>query len=69
VVVADSREQVVLDLEVKSERKVESQARVLGEVHRVLDLACGPALHLASGWSPMLSKARDVRDLGEGDEK
>lgn len=35
----------------------------------MLNLSGGPALHLTSGRSPMLSEARDVRNLGESNEQ
>ena len=68
VVVADSWEQVVLNLVVEAERDVESKLGVLGKVHGVLDLSGGPALEVLGLWSPLLNHARDVADLGEGHE-
>jgi hypothetical protein len=63
VVMANSREQVMFDLEIQAKREVESELAVHGEVHGVLNLASGPALELLMGWSPLLDDAWNVADL------
>jgi hypothetical protein len=60
VVVADSREEMVLDLEVKTKRNVESESGVLSEVHRMFNLTNGPTLEVLGLGSPFLYHARDM---------
>lgn len=69
VIVTNAWEQMMLDLEVQTEWKIESKSGVLSKVHGVLNLTCGPALHFASCWSPCFSHARNMRDLWESYEK
>lgn len=68
MIVTNAWEEVMFNLEIQTERDIEGKLRVLGKVHAVLALSCGPALEVLGLGSPFLHHAWNMANLRESNK-